>query len=121
LVFVTLVTPGQINFQVPTVAVGAGVPVRVRTNCGGSNEVASAPQTVAVQAATPEFLYWVKNLDGRNPVVAVDALTGNYLGAAGLIPGVAFAPAKRGDYLVIYGSPSATPIRRCHQDFPQAD
>jgi uncharacterized protein (TIGR03437 family) len=54
-------------------------------------------------AATPEFLFWVKNATGTNPVIAVNAVTGAYVGAAGLIPGVSFAPAKPGDYLTIYG------------------
>ena len=60
---------------------------------------------MAVQsaAASPEFLYWVKNADGKNPLVAVNAVTGGYVGMSGLIPGLRFAPAKPGDILTIYG------------------
>jgi uncharacterized protein (TIGR03437 family) len=50
-----------------------------------------------------------------NPVVAVDPVTGAYVGAAGLIPGVIFTPAKPGEILTIYGvsfgptNPAAVP------------
>ena len=53
--------------------------------------------------ASPEFLYWVRNADGKDPVVAVNAVTGAYVGAPGLIPGLTFTPAKPGDILTIYG------------------
>ena len=99
----TYVSPGLINFQAPDVALNANVDVVVVTGCGQANAVASAAQAVATQAATPEFLYWVANANGKNPVVAVDALTGEYIGAAGLIPGLTFRPAKPGDYLIVYG------------------
>ncbi len=55
-----------------------------------------------VQAATPEFLYWVKTATGRNPVIAINAMTGANAGAAGLIPGLNFVEAKPGDYLIVY-------------------
>lgn len=97
------VSPGQINFQAPNVALNTNVSVVVVTGCGQANAVASAAQAVETQAATPEFLYWVGNANGKNPVVAVDALTGEYIGAAGLIPGLTFRPAKPGDYLTVYG------------------
>ena len=99
----TYVSPGLINFQVPNVALNTNASVVVVTGCGQANAVASAAQAVMTQAATPEFLYWVGNANGKNPVVAVDALTGEYIGAAGLVPGLTFRPAKPGEYLVIYG------------------
>jgi len=99
----TYVSPGLINFQVPNVGVGANVDVVVATGCGGANAASSSPQSVASQLASPEFLYWVDNANGKNPVVAVNSLTGEYIGAAGLIPGLTFRPAKPGDYLTIYG------------------
>ena len=101
--FLTLVTPTQINFQTPDVQPGTTVNVQVLTNCGAANELKSAAQAVGVQAATPEFLYWVKTANGRNPVIALNAVTGAYVAAEGLIPGLTFVPAKSGDYLIIYG------------------
>ena len=113
--FVTFVSPGQINFQVPAVPVNSTVTVQVISNCGAANELESAVQSVTTLAATPEFLYWIKNANGSNPVVAVNAVTGAYVGAVGLIPGATFIPAKPGDILTIYGvsfgptSPAAVP------------
>jgi uncharacterized protein (TIGR03437 family) len=99
----TYVSPNQINFQVPAVAVDTIVNVRVITNCGLPNEFRGAASTVRTAAAAPEFLYWVRNATGRNPVVAVDAITGAYIGAPGLIPTLNFTPAKPGDILTIFG------------------
>jgi uncharacterized protein (TIGR03437 family) len=96
------VSPNQINFQVPAVTLDALVNVRVIANCGAS-EVRSAPVAIHTAAASPELLYWVKNADGKNPIVAVNAVTGVYAGAADLIPGLTFVPAKPGDILTIYG------------------
>jgi uncharacterized protein (TIGR03437 family) len=113
--FVTFASPTQINFQVPAVPVNASVNVQVRSNCGASNELQSAVQSAATLAATPEFLYWLKSANGSNPVVAVDAVTGAYIGAAGLISGVTFTPAKPGEILTVYGvsfgptNPAAVP------------
>ena len=113
--FVTFASPTQINFQVPTIPVNAAVNVQVLSNCGASDELQSAVQSVATLAATPEFLYWLKNANGSDPVVAVDSVTGAYIGAAGLIPGAIFTPAKPGEILTIYGvsfgptNPAAVP------------
>ena len=97
--FLTYVGSTQVNFQVPNVPVGA--PAR-----GSGYELRrlkpskfTAPVAVPVLAATPEFLYWVKNANGTNPVIAINAVTGAYVGAAGLIAGVTFIPAQPGDYL----------------------
>ncbi len=101
--YLTFVSPGQINFQVPAVAINAQVSVRVVANCGTSNEVRGSAALVGSAAASPELLYWVKNASGKNPVVAVNAVTGAYVGAPELIPGLTFVPAKPGDILTIYG------------------
>jgi len=101
--YLTFVSPGQINFQVPAVALDTLVNVRVVANCGAANEVRGSAAAVRSAAASPEFLYWVKNADGKDPLVAVNAVTGAYVGANGLIPGLGFAPAKPGDILTIYG------------------
>ena len=100
--FLTYVSSTQINLQVPAISVGTNVDVQVVANCGISNEMRSPAAAVRAEAASPEFLYWVYNADGRNPVVAVNSLTGANVGASGLIPGLTFAPAKPGDYLTIY-------------------
>jgi uncharacterized protein (TIGR03437 family) len=57
---------------------------------------------VATRAATPEFLYWVNDGRQQKPVVAVNAVTNEYIGTPELIPGLAFAPAKPGDLLTLY-------------------
>jgi uncharacterized protein (TIGR03437 family) len=101
--FLTFVSPGQINFQVPAVSLNTQVEARVLVNCGGAEETRSAPASVRTAAAAPEFLYWTKNADGRNPVVAVNAATGAYAGRAGLIAGATFTPARPGDVLTVYG------------------
>jgi uncharacterized protein (TIGR03437 family) len=74
----------------------------VSSNCGTGSEQ-TAVQKVTADEASPEFLYWVKNADGRNPVIAVNSLTDDYVGQTGLIAGARFTPAKPGDYLTIYG------------------
>ena len=113
--FITFVSPSQINLQVPDIPVGVNVTVQVVSNCGAADEVTSGLRSVASLAATPEFLYWLRNPDGKNPAVTVDAVTGAYVGAAGLIPGAAFTPAKPGQILTIYGvsfgptTPASTP------------
>jgi uncharacterized protein (TIGR03437 family) len=101
--FLTYVSPTQINFQVPTITLNTNVNVVVVANCGASNEARSPTASVPSAAASPEFLYWVKNANGKDPVIAVNAVTGAYVGASGLIPGLTFAPAKPGDILTIYG------------------
>jgi uncharacterized protein (TIGR03437 family) len=101
--FLTYVNPGQVNIQVPMVHVGVNVPVQVTTGCGSATPIVGPAISVPTLAATPEFLFWVKNATGANPVIAVNAVTGAYVGAAGLIPGVVFTPASPGDYLTIYG------------------
>jgi len=101
--YLTFVSPGQINFQVPAVAVNSTLPVQVITNCGTDTALKSTEQNVGTQLATPEFLYWVKNASGQNPIIAVNAVSGVYTGATGLIPGLTFVPAKPGDVLTIFG------------------
>jgi uncharacterized protein (TIGR03437 family) len=101
--YLSYVSPGQINFQAPSLAVDQTVQVVVRSHCGASDEVSAPPVSVRVRAATPEFLYWTRPADGKFPVVAVNALTGAYIGSAGLISGLTFTPAAPGDILTIYG------------------
>ena len=101
--FITYVGPGQINIQVPAVPMGTTVDVQVTTSCGTANTLQSVIQRVATQPATPELLYWLHNAYGRNPVCAVDAITGAKIGTTGLIQGLTFTPARPGEILTIYG------------------
>jgi uncharacterized protein (TIGR03437 family) len=54
-----------------------------------------------VQAAAPEFLYWVNNADGANPVRAVLAEDGRAVGPAGLAGVEGAAPAAAGDEVIL--------------------
>lgn len=92
-----VLTPTQINLQVPPVT--GSVAVRVVKNCGSSSELMSNTLTVSAQAATPEFFSFSLNADGRNPVAAVNAVSGALVGRGG-----SFTPAKPGDYLTIYAT-----------------
>jgi uncharacterized protein (TIGR03437 family) len=99
------VTPTQINFQAPQVPSSSGATsVQVVTGCGAANEFRSNAENISVQPAAPEFFYFVQNQGGKNPIAAVNLSTGTYVGQAGLIPNVTFAPAKPGDILTLYGT-----------------
>jgi uncharacterized protein (TIGR03437 family) len=112
---VLTVTPTQINFQVPQVPGSGSVEVQVMTACGTGSQLSSDAVTVPVASVTPEFFYFTNSLNGQNPIAAVDASTGIYVGSAGLLPGVTFASAKAGDILTLYAtglgstSPSYSP------------
>jgi uncharacterized protein (TIGR03437 family) len=92
----------QINFQVPQVPTGGTVGVQVAIFCATPNEIRSPTETVAAAAATPEFFYFKQSADGKNPIAAVNAINGNYIGPAGLIPGANFVPAVPGDFLALF-------------------
>jgi uncharacterized protein (TIGR03437 family) len=97
------VFPGQVNVQVPAVAPG-NVPVQVITGCDTSAAVASEPVSVPAQGTAPEFFYFITNLTGVNPIAAINSLTGAYIGAAGLLPGATFTPAKSGEYITLFAT-----------------
>jgi uncharacterized protein (TIGR03437 family) len=94
---------GQINFQVPAVATGNGT-VQVTSNCGASNSQTSNAEPVTIQATAPEFFYFATNSDGHNPIAALNAVSGVYVGAPGLLAGVSFVPAKPGDILTLFAT-----------------
>jgi uncharacterized protein (TIGR03437 family) len=98
------VYPTQLTVQVPAVAAGSDVPITVLRNCGEASEAKSVPQTASVKAAAPEFFYFKLSADGKNPIAAANAVTGDRIGAVDLIPGVSFVPAKPNDYLTLYGT-----------------
>ncbi len=97
------VYPNQINFQVPAAA-GPNATVQVTTNCDAGGAQTSNLAPVAMQAAAPEFFYFVLNSDGHNPIAAIDAATGSYVGAPGLISGGGFTPAQPGDILTLFAT-----------------
>lgn len=101
--FLRFVSGAQINALAPALPASGPVAVSVVTNCGTGNEATSASMNVPIAAASPEFLYWVNNANGQNPVIALDAVSGAYIGAPGLIPGATFRAAKTGDVLTFYG------------------
>ncbi len=94
------VLPGQINAVVPSLNPPTQVDVIVTTGCGTQNASDTPPQSVAVAPATPEFFYFAHNADGRNPVAAVNAQTGAFVGPSDSASG--FAPARRGDLVAIF-------------------
>ncbi len=97
------VFPGQLNIQVPSLMPG-DTTVQVITNCDTPDAVASSPIDATVQAAAPEFFYFAHNANGHNPIAAVNAVTGAYVGAPGLIAGATFVPAQPGDVLTLYAT-----------------
>src|SRR5271165_201749 len=104
---------GQINALFEAPMTSGSVQVSVLTNCGTATEVDSGAATVSAAGAAPEFLYWVQNQNGVDPVVAINANTGAQVGPAGLITGVNFAPAHVGDTLTIYAvglGPTTPPV-----------
>jgi uncharacterized protein (TIGR03437 family) len=100
--FLTFVGSRQINFQAPDIPIDAMVTLQVIAGCGTSNEVRSSAWTLSTRRATPEFLYWVNDGRQSKPIVAVDSVTGEFIGAPGLIPGVSFVPAKSGELVTLY-------------------
>jgi uncharacterized protein (TIGR03437 family) len=99
----TYVSSTQINAQAPTLPSSGSVQISVIVNCGTANQVVSQATTASVAASAPEFLYFSVTSNGPDPVVAVEALSGAYVGPPGLIAGASFAPAEPGDTLTVYG------------------
>ena len=97
------VYPGQINFQVPSLPAGSST-ILVTTNCDTPQAQSSNAVPVTVQATAPEFFYFLQNTSGHNPIAAINAVTGAFVGASGLLSGVTFAPARPGDVLMLFGT-----------------
>jgi uncharacterized protein (TIGR03437 family) len=97
------VSPGQINALAGPLPSSGTVPISVITNCGTANEVATPAVNVTVAAAAPEFLYFIANGNGQNPVAAIQAKSGAFVGAPGLIAGASFSPAHASDVLTAFG------------------
>jgi uncharacterized protein (TIGR03437 family) len=97
------VYPGQLNIQVPSVTAGTAS-VQVKTQCGTAQEQASVAASVTVQSATPEFFYFAHDTNGQNPIAALNAVSGTYVGAPGLIAGATFAAAQPSDVLTLFAT-----------------
>jgi uncharacterized protein (TIGR03437 family) len=97
-----LVSPNQLNVQVPNVPQTGTVSVQVIGNCGRAGEQRSAAASVVAQAATPEFFFFTQSASGQNPIAAVNNVTGAYVGTPNLIAGGSFVPAQPGDILTLF-------------------
>jgi uncharacterized protein (TIGR03437 family) len=96
------VSPKQINVVAGELPASGTVPVTVITGCGTANEVLSASFNAPVAATAPEFLYFLENSNGQNPIATIEP-NGAYVGTPGLIAGATFAPAHVGDVLTAFG------------------
>jgi len=96
---VQLVSPGQINAQVPD-GVSGGAATVVVQNSNGSSASTNVPSAVRAPAllAAPAF-----RSANRQYAVALFPDNTTYVGPPGLIPGAAFQPAQAGDHIVLYG------------------
>jgi uncharacterized protein (TIGR03437 family) len=96
--FVSFVSPGQINVQVPS-GIASGPQQIVVTTAGGS----SAPYTINVNALEPGLLAPLSFLiNGKQNVVALFANTLRYVLPVA-VSGIATARAKPGDIITLYG------------------
>ncbi|HYL72709.1 MAG TPA: FG-GAP-like repeat-containing protein [Bryobacteraceae bacterium] len=105
-------SPAQINFQVPQLPASGNVGVQVAIACNTPPyEIRTFSEPVAAVAATPEFFYFKQSPDGKNPIAAVNALNGSFIGPAGLIAGVNFVSAIPGDFVILFltGGGTTTP------------
>jgi uncharacterized protein (TIGR03437 family) len=90
------------------------VALSVITNCGMANELATDPFNATMSEQAPEFLYFVQNANGQNPVAAIQAQTGAYVGPPNLMPGATFTPAKPNDVLTVFGVGWGATEPACH-------
>ena len=99
-----IVTPGQINAQVPHDLAPGEAALTVTRGCGTANEQRSAAASATVAAVSPAFFNLVNNADGRNPLVALHGGGPDLVGAPGLLPGTEFTPAAPGEVVTLYGT-----------------
>ena len=97
-----VVTPGQINAQVPHDLAPGEAALTVTRGCGTANEQRSAAASATVAAVSPAFFNLVNNLDGRNPLVALHGGGPDLAGATDL--GAAFTPAEPGEFVTLFGT-----------------
>ena len=97
-----VVTPGQINAQVPHDLAPGEAALTVIRGCGTANEQRSAAASATVAAVSPAFFNLVNNADGRNPLVALHGGGRDLAGATDL--GAAFTPAEPGKFVTLFGT-----------------
>lgn len=98
--FIALVSPGQVNVQVPAgIATGAPVPIRVITAAGESDPVTLTGRAVAPALLAPPAF---RTVAGRQYVVAQFADQG-FAGPPNALTGIGTRLPRPGDRLVIYG------------------
>lgn len=99
--FLSFVSPGQVNAQVPAISTGAGTSTIVVTGPGG---VQSAPVPVNRATLTPALL-----APGGFKVGSVQYVSATFpdfvtfVGAPGFVAGVTSKPARPGDVIILYG------------------
>lgn len=94
----------QLNVQMPAISDRGPLVVRVIQNCGQPGEVGSNPETVTVLDVSPEFFFFKQTADGKNPIAAVDAVSGAFIGSSGLLTGATFTPAKPDEILALFST-----------------
>ena len=97
-----VVTPGQINAQVPHDLAPGEAALTVTRGCATANEQRSAAASATVAAVSPAFFNLVNNLDGRNPLVALHGGGPDLAGAPDL--GAAYTPAEPGEFVTLFGT-----------------
>ena len=96
--YIDVVSPTQVNAQVPD-GIGSGnVNVQVTNSNGTSNTV-----VLATSASSPALLAPPSFTTGGKFYVAAQFTDQTYVGPANLVAGASFRPAKAGDTIVIYG------------------
>ena len=97
-----VVTPGQINAQVPHDLAPGEAALTVTRGCGTANEQRSAAASATVAAVSPAFFNLVNNADGRNPLIALHG--GGPALAGATDPGAAYTPAEPGEFVTLFGT-----------------
>lgn len=96
--FVYYISPTQINVNTPEDSQTGPVSVQVKARGDLSNSITATRSRLSpTLQTTPQF-----KVDGKQYVVALTPDFGTFIGRAGLIAGVNFAPAKPGDTISIY-------------------
>jgi uncharacterized protein (TIGR03437 family) len=85
------VSATQINAVADPLSTSGSLPVSVITNCGLSNELATAPFSVTVAGETPQFFF-----GAGNDIAARQAVSG--------VPVATDTPAHAGDIVTAYGT-----------------
>ena len=94
--------PGQISIQALTRPGQTTAQLQVILNCDLPNEIRSNLFEIAVASASPQFFFFVNNLDGVNPIAAVNHTTGAFVGSPGIRPDITTRPARPGDTVILF-------------------